>query len=413
MANYTNQLQVHVAKIGEDVVVLARNKEGHLFEFLASDRLRNDLPTIVVPGHLHRFAMASQCLAIIPATSGWEPLCPPTWTMKFAHNGKSVVTSTRQPTVHLLCPNSVVAGKAYKIFSALESAPHNLFLTYNAKTLYIKLPRYLLNFWVNDAGFLESNELAGFEVSTNANIGTLFGLQSKLVLRTSATDESPAVTKMIVPNGRFRVASQSVLHPKLCISYQSDFRAFIYDVDDLLGRLVPADASVASWLHLAYMHCLTATHSEDPLTSRTGIQQALTILSSPQVISFHHFSKEDAATLELIIGLCPGRGYYPKHLRCMETVNWKTSMSSPFNPEMFNFGWWAGTGQMDALAPLIDLITSHANGQEKYSPPYSACKDVAKISYQGPAQLRHRASLRCARYTPWNAECGRYMSVVN
>jgi hypothetical protein len=305
------------------------------------------------------------------------------------------LVSVHTPVDTVLSPDSHVVKSIHAVFTALETSLTNLLTISSAVTpfqhhplapqnLQVKLPRYKLSFFVNVNGDIECKDLPGFSVSAIQSVGTLCGLASKLVLETM---DGQGTRKVIIPAGSEVLDGNdpSFLHPRVTITPSSDLgchiRAFIYDVDSLIGRLV-GDGTLTSWYLLAYLHILTSYWLGDPLTHRTGVQQALQMLRSANSFSFMELTDEHIDILARIVNITPARRYYPDHLTSMETVTWDSVLSPP--------------SQIAPYTPIIRAILNHGKKQGLFRS--GSAKQPLQINEEGVVALRERAEFRNARF---------------
>jgi hypothetical protein len=248
------------------------------------------------------------------------------------------------------------------------------------KKLYVKLPRYDLEFStaVGEA-LLGSKELPGFFVASVQSVGTLIGLQNKLVLRSTNGE----MMKLFIPDGGVTISRGDIGHPRVTISPSvrgRHIKVFTYDVDDILGR-VAGDGSLTSWYQLAFLHAATTSHFADPLLSRTGICQTQEMLGSAQAFAFMRLESEHHAVLQQILDLVPTRKYYPTHLTSMETIEWNESLSVLV--------------QCARFAPLVNAILDYADKQALFHT--SDLPTGTAAEYKGKLCLWERADVRVAR----------------
>ena len=384
-------LQVHFTLRGPDLLVRTEGRHG-VSEFIPTDKLRGDIPNILISQTYVMFHDASQALEIFSSRSGWDPSTPPSWRMLLNPDSRHPqLFNVDAPADAVLCPDSHVVKGIHCVFAGLEKSAKNLLCIsadLPSRNLRVILPRYKLNFYINPNGDLECKDLPGFSVSDTQAIGTLFGLANKLVL--GSTDGHTC--KVIIPAGNdqattevFQSNDPSLPHPRVIITPSSDIgchiRAFIYDVDTLLGRLV-GDGTLTSWYFLAYLHILTSYWLCDPLTNRTGIQQALQMLRSANSFSFMKLTSEHINIFTSIVNITPDRAYYPNHLTSMETVVWH-SILSPLS-------------QIAPYAPLVESILDHGNKQELFRSGNS--ERNLRVNEKGTVALRERAEFRYARF---------------
>ena len=216
-------------------------------------------------------------------------------------------------------------------------APQNLLVTvspnaadqqHSSLQLSVALPRYRLSFYVNEDGDLQSHNIRGMVYDKDQSIGTLFGLINQLVLRPKVRENVSADELVprcvLIPDGAISFQMEGhhvrieidIRGPALQrVTYQT------YRVDTDLGCLT-GNGSLTSKLCCAYLHALTSGCSTDPLTGRSGTEEALSLLRSASCWSIMRFSSRDAGLLSLIASVCPSRTWYPQHLRSMQRVEW-------------------------------------------------------------------------------------------
>ena len=370
-------------------------------EFIHSDKLRGDIPNNLLYRTHTVFHSSSQALEIYPTRSGWDPCASPSWRMCFNADPSSPegqhpwLVNVNNSADAILCPRSHVVRGIQSVLVPLETLPTNLLSISTAtpdhpQNLRVMLPRYKLSFFVNVNGNLECKDLPGFSVSTVQSVGTLCGLASKLVLETM--DGQSLTRKVIIPEGTevFRSNDASVPHPRITITPPSGLgchiRAFVYDVDKLIGRLV-GDNTLTSWYLLAYLHIVTSHWLTDSLTYRTGVQQALHMLRSAHSFSFMELTNEHIGILTKIVNVAPVRQYYPDHLTSMETVAWHSVLSS--------------VSQIAPYTPLVEAILSHGNKQGLFRS--GSPEQALRINIKGAA-LRERADFRNVRFVTSDLE---------
>ncbi|KAJ6561052.1 hypothetical protein DFH09DRAFT_921131 [Mycena vulgaris] len=371
-----------------DLLVRIRNRDtGFISEFIPRERLEGDLPKSLLLDNIHIFHEETQSLEICPAPSGWAPRTPAAWCLLFAPDPQHPVlyrnTGDATPEA-VLDPNSRIVEGLSKVFQPLETNKLNLLVSLKSQDsiartqkIHITIPRYNLEFSVSStSGRVESKELPGFSVSQKQSVGTLIGLVSKLVVDNGQT------VKVVVPEGEIRTTHGN-LHPTTTIvtsPIAKHLKAFIYDVDDILGRVV-GDGTLTSWYLLAYLHIVTSSHLCDPLIHRTGMQQALEMLGSPQSFAFMEMRAEHIDQLQRILDLAPKRHYYPRPFNSMEAVGWHPSLSPLV--------------QSGGFVPLVDAIVDYARQQAVFHPSTDG-RDF-NVAYKGDKGLRDRAEFRTCR----------------
>ncbi|KAJ7460834.1 hypothetical protein FB451DRAFT_1141265 [Mycena latifolia] len=372
-----NAFEVHFKLRGDELLIRIRDGSNSVSEFIPPKRLEGDIPTDLLVNMVHIFHERTRSMDIYPAPSGWQPLARAAWRLDLGPRSLSKMSDDAAVEA-VLDPASSLVEKVAEIFRPLEASKTNLTLYSRFEGLHISLPRYNLEFSVGPGGLLESKELPSFYVSPTQSIGTLVGLQSKLVLKSQRGE----MTKVFIPDGKIAISSGGD-HPNVTISPSvttHHIKTFSYDVDDIVGRVI-GDGSLTSWYRLAYLHIVTSSYLCDPLIRRTGIEQAHDMLGSAQSFAFMDLKQEHNDLLQQILDLAPIRKYYPKHLTSMETIQWLN-----FLPPLTQCG---------RFVPLVDAILDYAGRQALfYSPEY---RTTIKAAYQGELCLWKRAEYRVVR----------------
>ncbi|KAJ7483159.1 hypothetical protein FB451DRAFT_1028934 [Mycena latifolia] len=372
--------EVHFKLIRDELLIRTRNGFNFVSEFIPLKQLQGDIPTHLLIGMVHIFHEQTQSMDIYPAPSGWQPLARAAWRLNLSPQGPRTLLKLTDDNVAeaVLDPVSSLVEKIAEIFRPLETNRTNLTIYSRFGRLHVSLPRYNLEFSVSSGGLLESKELPGFYVSLSQTIGTLIGLQSKLVLKSQKSE----MTKVFIPEGKV-IGLYGGDHPKVTISpsvTSHHIKTFSYDIDDIMGRVV-RDGSLTSWYRLAYLHIATTSYLRDPLIHRTGIQQAQEMLGSAQSFAFMDLKQEHNDLLQQILDLAPIRKYYPEHLKTMETIQWLDIL-----PPLTQCG---------GFVPLANAIVSYARKQATFRAPRH--QSIVMPNYEGERNLRERAEFRTSR----------------
>jgi hypothetical protein len=189
----------------------------------------------------------------------------------------------------------------------------------------VDLPRYKLSFFINAREQLESKNLRNMVVDSNQYIGTMFGLSRRLVLKLeSFNDKDPSrrARAVIIPKGdvQFDCSGDHVI-VEIDIGSGRQVQYFKYEIDTDLGYLA-GSGTLVSTLYKVYLHAVTSHCLLDPLTSRTGTEEALRELASATCKSFRILGVDEIDLLTKINALTPKREYYPPYLQAMQTVKW-------------------------------------------------------------------------------------------
>lgn len=259
---------------------------------------------------------------------------PDGWLLKHGHGTWTLARGNR----HVISPLSNAARHVSAILQPLETVMH-MHILYSRETnqVEMQLPRLKLAFHlqstVQGSQKLWSRQFQGMCIDEDQSIGTLVGLQHKLVLR-GDTKTSIDDRMILIPEGDVRFNESPGGHVDVSVVYGTAPRVQSYRVDSLLGRLTE-NGTLQSKLFLGYMHALTSYCIPDPFTMHTGTEQALAILESAAVQSCSTLTKENLQLLTCIAELSPHRVFYPENLRVMQSVAWQNGLSYIAQPGRF------------------------------------------------------------------------------
>ena len=270
--------------------------------------------------------MKTQIVEFRPLADRWTPNLEKNWSTAFQLNGGPVLSRQQEVGVQqfLVSPNHALCRTIHNIFSPLEPNIFDLFITFrstdhNIQPLSISLPRFNLAFAVTPQGELGCLNHRGFILDSDEDVGTLYGLSSKLVLyRPSKVGRD---RKVIIPVGSIRPSSNGVNHPEVFVDMAGDahsVRYRVYEVDEVLGRL--RETTFSDRFYRLYLHALTSHQLVDPLTKRTGTEEALEGLTQAGSFSFQTLGSEDFKLLQRLGQLTPYRSLYSPETKTMQVV---------------------------------------------------------------------------------------------
>jgi hypothetical protein len=220
------------------------------------------------------------------------------------------------------------------LYSQLQALEHSKFVVmqYRPKSphpLSIQLPRFRLNFLLDmERESLQCQSIPNTLVDLDQSIGVLHGLKNKLVLRDNIRDQQsdfPRIRRVLIPRGHISFRQHS---GHVAVEIDTDFQtlrviSYYEYIIDLEFRSLIGDGSLESRLLKTYLHALTSYSLPDPLTGRTGSEEALHELNSAGCMSFKRLQGPEVELLRDICALTPKREYYPDSgLKVMQTVQW-------------------------------------------------------------------------------------------
>lgn len=289
---------------------------NQIFELVPRTVIQNLLPIIFVDNFVHWYNKAGDYVEFCPQELPWT----------HSKNNWRLVRSDTASHCWQLCKGSkflvdINSHTAKEVFKTNLKRLEELAWTHiilQGHSVDIELPRLKLGFHLKQGeASIYSHQFRGMSIDEDQSIGTLIGLQSMLVLK---GDNGRVRRKALIPNGNVAFNKHGQ-HIHVDIEKHSSTKAYVYEVDGLIGRLVN-NGSLQGRLLLSYLHALTSFPLPDPLTGKTGTEEALSILKSAAVRSFIKLTEENLELLKKIALLTPARCYYPANEQEMQTVVW-------------------------------------------------------------------------------------------
>lgn len=295
-----------------------------VWEYIPRQCLRGDLPSSFVEHSSHWVNLSTHVVQFRAADHPWVPT-PDGWTL--TQNEQSSILS--KGACRVVDPHSTTADEILKITGPLESRYHTNCIFHHvpeAPYLAVDLPRFSLTFRLDEGqSVLQSKIYPGMCVGKVQGIGTLIGLKSKLVLEPQRRCSNQPRT-ILIPEAEF--SSKLVGHHVEVVARSAEkqhIRHHVFEVNRDLGFLSDRGA-LQSKLLVCYLHALTSNCLPDPLTSRSGTEEALRLLGSAAIRSANQLDTQSAEYLQAIAEVSPRRRYYPDHLTVMEQVKWSDNL---------------------------------------------------------------------------------------
>ena len=267
-----------------------------------------DLPLPLINDHVHWLDLDSRTIEIRSLATMWRPK-QRNWVIDLrtcqAHRGNSL----------LVDPRSSIFNRIAKIIEPFENRKKMTVFQPQKSNISLHLPDLELSFRVNPEGLLESQQLRAV-IDSNQDAGTLYGIESKLVVRDSAVPEERSV---IVAMGSAAIEANGA-HVRIGISHTGYYARF--SINKVLGRLECASEPRLIYFK-AYCHAVTSFVLPDPLTGRTGTDEAIHCLQSGNAQPWAPVDQVSYDILSKIADLTPERLYYPEGLRVLQKVIWK------------------------------------------------------------------------------------------
>ncbi|KAI6011263.1 hypothetical protein PISMIDRAFT_17817 [Pisolithus microcarpus 441] len=363
----------------DGLVVRAKKADSDVFELIPPGKLSSDLPASLVENHVHWLNLTTQVLEARPIDNIWKSSAD-NWRLHFSPGRHSMTKGDAR----LFDVRSQTWRMLSERLHPLENSRNLVILLENSRTVSASLPRYGLSFFINDDQELECRHPRGMVYDECQSAGTLIGLATKLILRpkTDLADEG-AQRLVLVPEADVSCGRQDN-HVRVTIDTSGPARRRLryqtFRIDTDFGCLA-GNATLASNLYRAYLHALTSKPClVDPLTRRTGTEEALSILHSAACRSFMKVDSRSVELLCCIAKLTTPRTWYPRHLTCMQTVHWPAELPVAFQ----HHGFYVACSSIKKIQQQLHIFH---DGQS--TPPF---KDFPR----GDDHLLRRAAVRAA-----------------
>lgn len=306
----------------EEAVVVQLSSRGSTVEFVPREAFTHD----------HEFDLPlklrdESCVHFLNYTTGCLEIrrLPKIWQLKTQDWVINLRTRTCQrgnndKISRLLGQESRLGNSLAQAFENFEKREGLLIYMSSSGRPHVELNRFELTFFINRNGLLQDNK-SNMEFDEDQDAGTFYGLLSKIVLR-DVQDTSKR--SIIVPLGNpdHRLCGP---HVEILMRQSDAFDLAKFDIDRVLGRLVtPPEPGLV--FAKAYFHALTSFPIPDPLTSRTGMEEAFHILQSGAAHPWLPFGGLPLRYLERIGQLSPKRKFYPEDQHRFQTVQWNPSL---------------------------------------------------------------------------------------
>ena len=284
-----------------------------------------DLPLPLVSECAHWLDLASHSIEIRSSSTMWRTK-PRNWFINIrtsqAHRGQ-----IGQGYSLLVDPRSLTFNRIATIIEPFEHRNKMTVFQPQRNNVSLHLPGLELSFRVNSEGLLESQQLRAV-IDINQDAGTLYGIDSKLVLRDTMVPEDRSIVVAMGP----ATIEQNEAHVRIRISHTGFYARFL--INNVLGRLECASEPRLIYFK-AYCHAITAFVLPDSLTGRTGTEEAIHCLRSGNAQPWAPVDEVAYGILFNIADLTPNRVYYPEKLKVLQRVLWKDYLVSTVQHDEF------------------------------------------------------------------------------
>ncbi|PQE19818.1 p-loop containing nucleoside triphosphate hydrolase protein [Rutstroemia sp. NJR-2017a WRK4] len=361
--------EVHFGLRGGSVVIRALNK-NRLLEYVPRRVFtRNDaydLPLALVENCVHWLNIRTKRVEIRRKENKWKPKLS-NWSIDF------MTHRVQRKKLSLVDPHSDLCKRVTRIFQHFEDPQRLTVYQPETGTLCLEMRHLELSFFVNEKQLLECRELHA-EIDPDQDAGTLYGLQSKIVLRDVVDNDRRSV---ITALGNV-IYNRQGMHVAVRVIGNMGYGKF--GIDEVLGRLsCPPEPRLL--YSKAQFHAFTSFILPDPLTGRTGAEEALHTLRSGYCQPWNPLVEAPASILRAIKSLTPVREYYPRDKRSLQTVIWDNHLTTNI--------------QHDSYAPLVNEILAKSHRLQAFH-VYNL--QATSFDVEAPPHLQKRSEGRRCLY---------------
>jgi hypothetical protein len=184
--------------------------------------------------------------------------------------------------------------------------------------------------------------------------GTWYGLSSKIVL-TEVLRDAEAKQHIVPPHPRRSIVVPvgAMLYkrrgPHVEVTVDNDGSYGIFTINNILQRIDCQAEPRLLYLKAQY-HAFTSFVIPDPLTGRTGTEEALHLLRSGICQPWSPLDESQNRGLIWISRLTPRREYYPTHLKVMQKTFWDPHLTTNIQHDCFRAFVDAIHKQLEELA---------------------------------------------------------------
>ena len=372
-ASLFEEHQIHFGFRSGKSFMRARSRDNRTLEWIPPTVFSSsgivdapDLPLPLIEGCVHWLDLASHSIEIRPLASMWRSK-KSDWII----NLRTRQAQRRQSL--LVDPRSPIFNRIASIIEPFEHRSKMTVFQPQRNNISLHLPSLELAFRVNSDGLLESQQLRAV-IDSDQDAGTLYGIESKLVLRDNMAPQDRSVIVAMGPATTERQGS----HVRIRIKHTGYYARFF--INKVLGRLECASEPRLVYFK-AYCHAITASILPDPLTGRSGTDEAIHCLQSGNAQPWAPVDEVSYDTLSKIASLTPQRVYYPDNIKVLQKVIWNDKFLS--------------TVQHDGFRPIVRDILQQCRVLHKF---HSGSARPPADDQGGDEHLLARAYIRRNRF---------------
>ncbi|KAJ4352792.1 hypothetical protein N0V95_003954 [Ascochyta clinopodiicola] len=252
------------------------------------------------------------------------------WIHGLSYGQCQAVRRSGDPSeARLLDSSNDLVQRITRVFRSFEDPNHIMVFATRDGRVFVELKRLELTFYISESGLLYSPRLGAF-ITQDQDAGTWYGLRSKIVVQSAANRHQKSI---LVPLNDDIQTTRDDVHASVEIS-TGGTTYLRFDINEVLGRIdCPPEPKFL--YHKALLHAYTSHVVPDPLTSRTGVEEALRLLQTGLYQPWNLIGGPNVALLQRLADLSPMRGYYPVDSQSMETVTWRPDLTVHIQDDRF------------------------------------------------------------------------------
>ncbi|KAK1235937.1 hypothetical protein PQX77_000824 [Marasmius sp. AFHP31] len=361
---------------GEHLIIRAKHDDGSRYELIPHEQFQGDLPSDMVTDHVHWLDLEEREVELRSVGDPWQR-CSSHWSIRLDDRRCMRVNSAAGFVTYLVDMHRSTGKMIASRLGPLENAENLIVTASTDKPLSINLPRYRLSFSVGATGQLECQTYPGMVVADDQSAGIFIGLRNQLVLKNGSGEKR----SIIIPVGAVEYVDRGFhnWHTAVTIHPEASRRVrfYRYDIDPVLGCLTGA-FDLHSRLYLTYLKAVTSHCLSNPLTGRTGTEEALLELRSASHRSFQQLDERSLGLLEALNALTPVR---TSPMRGVQNVKWEA-----LPPSAQHLGFQPACQEILEFARKLEVFSTRRLVEERLTTP------------DAQAYLQQRASIRLSLY---------------
>lgn len=302
---------------GESHLLVQARRDNELYQIVPGDILEGRYPSSFKTEYIHWHNFSKGTVELRPVDKPWD-ISAQVWTLSPVGQSNWCLGRGDRSVLGL---QSTTALRLSAILSPLVESFNMHILLDRKGCLEIDIPGISTGFFLDPrSSKILSREFRGMIIDRDQWLGTMIGLKNKLLLKGRESRRVLILEGSVCYKRHFH-------HVEVTIDRGNATKIHDLEVDNKLGVLKDR-GDLQCKLRVAYIHALTSFCLSDPVTRKTGTEQALTILRSAAARSFEQLSSRNMDLLLDIARLTPSRSYYPsKEIKPMQVVQWDSELS--------------------------------------------------------------------------------------